>query len=97
MIQPTQPIIIPPISGQIADGLWISNLVISAPTTSGKIRAQATVVPFVSSDGSLIRSQSRQLMLNDVMALAVVDPSVAYAMGALFNALQVQITGQGLF
>ena len=94
MIQPTNPISLP---AQTADALWISNLVISAPSTTSKIRVNATITPMLSASGILYPSLSKQLIIPDVMSLAATDMNVANAMSSIFAVIQSQVTGQHLF
>lgn len=97
MIQPTSPIVIPAQSEQTADGLWITNLQILAPTTTGKIRVIATITPFISSTGALIPSKAKVLRIDDVATLAQTDASIATAMGAIFAAIQTRVQTENLF
>ena len=97
MITPSNPIVIPAEAQLVADGLWISSLQIFAPTVTSKIKVLATIVPMVSSDGTLLNNKSKTLRIDDVAALSATDSSVATAMGAIFAAVQSQVTAQNLF
>jgi hypothetical protein len=97
MIKTPTPIVVPATASQVADGLWISNLQIAAPTVAGKIRIMATIVPFISSTGVLLSNQSKVLRIDDLGTLATTSTTAANAMTSLFAAINEQIIAQKLF
>jgi uncharacterized protein involved in propanediol utilization len=94
MITPLQPIEVP---AKTADGLWITNLSINAPSPGQAVRVTANVVPFVSQTGELIIDKRKQLEIEDLYALASTDADVAATIQALYATLQRLITDRGLF
>ena len=97
MIKTPTPIVVPAIAAQVADGLWISNLNISAPTITGNIRVMATIIPFVSSTGVLLSDQAKTLRIDDLGTLATTSTVAANAMTALFAAINEQVITQKIF
>ena len=97
MIEPTAPIEIPAQPAKVADGLWITNLVILAPEITQPIRVVAQICPFVSSTGEIFKDQVKFLRIDDLFALAATNQDIATAVNALFTALQGQIQAQQLF
>lgn len=96
-IQPLVPIVIPATQAVTADGLWISNLSINAPSTTKPIRVSATIVPFVTSTGELFMDKSKTLTITDLSSTAGTDTSVAVAVNAIYAAIQSQVHKQNLF
>lgn len=97
MITPTAPIEVPAVQAKVADGLWISNLIVQAPSTTGKITLISTITPMISSTGELLKDKSKQLRIVDVAALAQTDSTVAAALAAIYTAVQSQVAAQNLF
>ena len=97
MITLQNPINVPAQQAQVADSLWITNLSVFAPSSSGKVKVIATLCPMVSSNGNLLSDKSKKLTIDDVLTLAQTNSEVAAAMTALFAAVQNQVVTQKLF
>ena len=91
------PIVVPAVSSQTADSLWVRSLVIQAPSTTGKISANATLVPMVSATGALLNTQAKMLSIPDVMAAGATDPNIATALAAIYAVVSSQATAKNLF
>lgn len=94
MITPKNTITVP---AQTADGLWISSINISAPTTTQPVRALIRVTPYDSVSGSLFPALAKNIVINDVYATASTNAALGAAMQSIFTAVQGLITSQSLF
>ena len=97
MITNPHPIVIPATPTSTADGLWIQNMIISAPSPTGKVSIRAQIVPYASSNGILLKDKMKVLVIDDVFDAASKDLSVMTAMEAIFSAVNSQVISTKLF
>jgi hypothetical protein len=95
MITPTSGTIVIP--QQTADGIWIQNLSIFAPTASRPISATMRVAPFSSTDGTIFTNMSKTVSIPDVTGSYAEYPSLAIAMSGILQAVQDVVSGKQLF
>ena len=94
MITPQNPITI---AADTADGIWITNIAVVAPSTTKPIKAVVTVAPYSSTTGTIFKNQAKTITFDDVVGTSNSNPSMAAAMESIFSAVQVYITTNGLF
>ena len=80
----------------VADSVWITNVMITAPSPSMPIRATMTVVPYCSASGSICTAQAKHVVINDVYATASFNQNVAMAMQGIFGTVQGMVTNGSL-
>jgi hypothetical protein len=90
------PIEIPASPAQIASKLWILSLNIMAPDPSKPVRAMIAVCPMTDA-GVLLIDKKKSLIINDLLALAQTDTTIATAVESIYNAVQTQVVARKLY
>jgi hypothetical protein len=90
-------LVIPAISEVVCDAFWLQQLVITAPSLTGKVEVSALLMPYDSSTGTMPPGNGITLRIGDVFAqVAKGDTSLANTVGVIFNEIQRQAQLQGL-
>ena len=89
MITPIRPIMPPAIT---YDGIWLRNISIFAPSTGQPVRGVFSVCPYSSASGSLCVSQTKQIVIPDIYALAASNSYIATAMENIYAYVQSCVT-----
>ena len=94
---PLSPIVIPATASKTADALWMTNLIIQAPSATSPVKVIVKICPFVSSTGEVLTDLEKSFVLNDVLTLAQTQPSLAACMAALLAEINKQALAKNLF
>lgn len=95
MIQPSSGTVVVP--QQTLDGIWILNVIINAPSVTGKVNAQITVAPFSSQTGTIAMDKKKTIFVDDVFKVAASSSYVADAMEGIYGYVQEQVVSKSLF
>ena len=94
---PTNPIVVPATASKNADALWMTNLVIQAPTATAPVKAIIKIAPYISSTGEVLTDLEKSFVLNDIFTLAQNQPTLAACMNTLLVEINKQVLAKNLF
>jgi hypothetical protein len=81
----------------IADGVWITQLLIRSPSIEQPVSARMQLCPYNSTTNILYTDMTQIVNIPDVYATAETNPLLANAMGAIFAYVQDYVISQSLF
>ena len=98
MIPLTNPIVIPPTSGSVAEQLFICTANVDATNgPSQPIKLYLNVAPLVSATGEVLTDQSQDILIPDLSATVSNNPTLGTALSAVYTAVGYLCQVQGLF
>jgi hypothetical protein len=76
---------------KIYDSLWIKRISIFTPSPNKRSMAEITYCPMSSQDGSIIESDNKRLIVEDILQKAETNPKLNAAMTSLIEAVDFLI------
>ena len=94
----TVPIVVPPQPEKIADKVWVLTMNVNANNSAfDPIKTYFSVAPFVSTTGEILKDKMQHINISDTFTACQSNPTLAMAMGAIYNAVQFLCKENRLF
>jgi hypothetical protein len=92
-----QPIVVPAAAEKVADKVWILTMNVNANDLTKPVKAYFSVAPYVATTGEVLRDKIEHINVDDVMTACATNPTLAQALGAIYQAVHELCKQRNLF
>jgi hypothetical protein len=82
---------------QHADKLWVLTLNVNANNPTESVKLSISAAPYVSATGEVLREHMQHIVVEDVLTACATNPTLAAALQAIYDAVEVLCEERGLF